>query len=158
MKKLLRLLLLITVVVPLTGPGAQAGDKDSAPQVVLKTSMGDIVIELNREKAPKTVANFLTYVRSGYYDGTVFHRVIPRFMIQGGGFTPDMKKKKTGKPIQNEADNGLKNERGDDRHGPNPGSAQRKLAVFYQHRGQCLSRSQKQRQSWMGDMRFSGRL
>ncbi|MBW1788243.1 MAG: peptidyl-prolyl cis-trans isomerase [Deltaproteobacteria bacterium] len=111
MKKVL-MLLLAAAFVFLAGPFVEAGDKPAPPQVVLKTSMGDIAIELDREKAPKTVANFLNYARSGYYDGTIFHRVIPRFMIQGGGFTPDMKKKTTEKHIQNEADNGLKNERG----------------------------------------------
>jgi len=78
--------------------------------VKLETSLGDIYLELDDEKAPKTVANFLTYVKSGHYDGTLFHRVIDGFMIQGGGFTVDMKHKPTGEPIENEADNGLKNE------------------------------------------------
>jgi cyclophilin family peptidyl-prolyl cis-trans isomerase len=82
------------------------------PKVVLQTSMGKIVIELNPEKAPITVANFLQYVDSGFFDGTIFHRVIPNFMIQGGGFTSDMKQKATQAPIQNEASNGLKNDRG----------------------------------------------
>jgi cyclophilin family peptidyl-prolyl cis-trans isomerase len=74
--------------------------------------MGDIVIELEREKTPVTVENFLRYVEKGFYDGTVFHRVIPKFMIQGGGFTADMKDKPTESPIVNEASGGLKNERG----------------------------------------------
>lgn len=72
--------------------------------------MGDILLELNEAKAPKTVANFLTYVRNGHYNGTIFHRVINGFMIQGGGLTPDMKEKPTLSPIENEANNGLKNE------------------------------------------------
>src|SRR5262245_1808830 len=76
----------------------------------LTTSFGDIVLELNHEKAPKTAANFEEYVRSGHYNGTIFHRVIEGFMIQGGGFTPDMRQKPTREPIQNEANNGLKNE------------------------------------------------
>ncbi|MHC4364430.1 MAG: peptidylprolyl isomerase, partial [Planctomycetota bacterium] len=80
--------------------------------VKLETSMGDIVIELEREKTPVTVENFLRYVEKGFYDGTVFHRVIPKFMIQGGGFTADMKDKPTESPIVNEASGGLKNERG----------------------------------------------
>lgn len=80
--------------------------------VILKTNYGDIVIELNNEKAPITCENFLKYVKSGHYNGTIFHRVIPGFMIQGGGFTPDMKQKPTLEPIQNEADNGLTNDRG----------------------------------------------
>ena len=80
--------------------------------VKLETTMGDIVIELDEKAAPVTVKNFLTYVGEGFYDGTIFHRVIPNFMIQGGGFTPDMSQKKTHPPIINEADNGLKNDRG----------------------------------------------
>jgi peptidyl-prolyl cis-trans isomerase B (cyclophilin B) len=82
------------------------------PVVVMKTSMGDIQIELYPDQAPITVENFLSYVREGYYDGLIFHRVISNFMIQGGGFTPDMVQKKTKSPIKNEADNGLKNDRG----------------------------------------------
>ena len=81
------------------------------PQVSLKTSMGEIVLELDPEHAPKTVANFLQYVKSGFYKGTIFHRVIDGFMIQGGGYDIKMKDKKTGKPIKNESDNGLKNVR-----------------------------------------------
>jgi peptidyl-prolyl cis-trans isomerase B (cyclophilin B) len=71
--------------------------------------MGAIIVELDTKAAPKTVANFLGYVRDGFYDGTIFHRVIKNFMIQGGGLTPDMQKKATKKPIVNEADNGLQN-------------------------------------------------
>jgi peptidyl-prolyl cis-trans isomerase B (cyclophilin B) len=80
--------------------------------VKLETSKGDIVIELNKEKAPATVENFLKYVRDGFYDGTIFHRVIPNFMIQGGGFDEQMMQKMTQDPIKNEADNGLSNDRG----------------------------------------------
>jgi peptidyl-prolyl cis-trans isomerase B (cyclophilin B) len=82
------------------------------PKVEMETSKGKIVIELFPEKAPETVKNFLNYVEAKFYDGTIFHRVIPNFMIQGGGFTSDMKTKSAGAPIKNEADNGLKNERG----------------------------------------------
>ena len=82
------------------------------PYVELETTMGNIVIEHNQEKAPNTVANFLEYVKSGHYDGTIFHRVIDGFMIQGGGMDANMKEKSTNAPIQNEADNGLKNEVG----------------------------------------------
>ncbi|MDD3991881.1 MAG: peptidylprolyl isomerase [Desulfobacterales bacterium] len=78
--------------------------------VRLETSMGDIVIDLDAAKAPKTVENFLGYVNEGHYDGTIFHRVIDGFMIQGGGMTADMKEKPTRAPVENEADNGLKNE------------------------------------------------
>ena len=81
-------------------------------KVRLTTNLGAIVIELNAEKAPKTVANFIEYVKAGHYDGTIFHRVIKKFMIQGGGHTADMKEKgKTQAPITNEADNGLKNKK-----------------------------------------------
>jgi cyclophilin family peptidyl-prolyl cis-trans isomerase len=85
---------------------------ESPVQVTLETSRGVILVELYPDKAPKTVANFLEYVRSGYYDGTVFHRVIDGFMIQGGGFDEKLVQKETREPIQNEADNGLSNERG----------------------------------------------
>ena len=80
--------------------------------VKLHTSLGVITLELDAEKAPVTVENFLAYVKTGHYDNTVFHRVIDGFMIQGGGFEPGMKQKDTGEAIKNEADNGLKNERG----------------------------------------------
>lgn len=92
-----------------------AGSKETQggnPMVLLNTSMGDIKIELYPDKAPISVENFLGYAKDGFYDGTIFHRVIPGFMIQGGGFTPDMNQKPTKDPIKNEADNGLKNERG----------------------------------------------
>jgi len=78
--------------------------------VKLETSMGEIVLELDEAKAPETVANFLGYVKAGHYDGTIFHRVINGFMIQGGGMTPDMKEKPTGSPVRNEAHNGLAND------------------------------------------------
>jgi peptidyl-prolyl cis-trans isomerase B (cyclophilin B) len=81
------------------------------PQVDLETSHGTIRIELDADKAPKSTENFLGYVRAGHYDNTIFHRVIPGFMIQGGGFEPGMKQKPTGAPIDNEAANGLKNKR-----------------------------------------------
>lgn len=80
--------------------------------VKLHTNFGTITLELNAEKAPVTVENFLNYVRSGFYNGTIFHRVISNFMIQGGGMEPGMKEKATNAPIKNEADNGLSNERG----------------------------------------------
>lgn len=94
----------------------QAQEKKAAdtkhPVVVIKSNMGVIEIELDAEKAPVTVENFLSYVKDAFYDSTVFHRVIPNFMIQGGGFTIDMKRKETKPPIVNEAKNGLKNRRG----------------------------------------------
>ncbi len=80
--------------------------------VRMQTSVGDIVLELDADKAPKTVTNFLDYARAGFYDRTLFHRVIPGFMIQGGGFEPGMSQKRAGAPIVNEADNGLKNDIG----------------------------------------------
>ncbi|CAG9177141.1 peptidylprolyl isomerase [Cupriavidus pampae] len=80
-------------------------------KVQLQTNQGNIVIELDDEKAPKSVENFLAYVRKGHYDNTIFHRVIKNFMVQGGGFEPGMKQKDTDAPIDNEASNGLKNER-----------------------------------------------
>lgn len=97
---------------------AQAADKAAPattaqaanPRVALKTSMGEIVLELNADKAPKSVANFLEYVKSGHYAGTIFHRVMDNFMIQGGGFDKDMTQKPTREPIENEAKNGLKND------------------------------------------------
>ena len=80
--------------------------------VIIRTTFGEIKLELEAEKAPKTVANFLDYARDGYYDGTIFHRVIDYFMIQGGGFDTDMQQKSTSEPVENEADNGLKNDFG----------------------------------------------
>lgn len=101
--------------------GFVAGDASAAapdaaakknPVIVFSTSMGDITVELFADKAPITVKSILDYVDAGFYDGTVFHRVIPGFVIQGGGMTPQLEQKKTRAPIKNEADNGLKNERG----------------------------------------------
>jgi peptidyl-prolyl cis-trans isomerase B (cyclophilin B) len=86
-----------------------AAGVQAAPQVKLETTCGDIIIQLDAKAAPKTVTNFLGYVNSGFYDGTIFHRVISTFMIQGGGFNPDMSQKTTKPPISNEAGNGLKN-------------------------------------------------
>jgi peptidyl-prolyl cis-trans isomerase B (cyclophilin B) len=101
--------LLIIGVVFFAGSALTA---DSNPKVILDTSKGKIVLELYPEKAPETVKNFLNYVDQKFYDGTIFHRVIPNFMIQGGGFTADMARKPTAAPIKNEADRGLKNDRG----------------------------------------------
>ena len=91
--------------------GVEAED-DSNPRVALETSKGRIVLELDAVKAPGTVSNFLAYVDEEFYDGTIFHRVIPNFMNQGGGFTADMQQKATRATIQNEADNGLRNDIG----------------------------------------------
>ena len=81
-------------------------------RVLIKTLLGDMTLELDADKAPATVANFVEYAQSGHYDGTIFHRVINNFMVQGGGFDIDMRQKGTNAPIQNEANNGLKNDRG----------------------------------------------
>ena len=89
-----------------------AADRAANPQVEMKTSLGTIVLELYPDKAPLTVGNFLQYVKDGHYDGTLFHRVIPGFMIQGGGFGPDFKQKPTRNQVKNEAANGLKNAMG----------------------------------------------
>ena len=104
MKKLLAMLTLLPVLVS----GVQA----EPVNVEMETSMGTISLELDQDKAPDTVANFLQYVDDEYYNGTIFHRVIKNFMIQGGGLTADMNKKETRKPVKNEAKNGLKNVRG----------------------------------------------
>jgi len=104
-----RLLLAISCSLVLGGTSL-AQSPAAAPRVKLATSMGDIVIELAPEKAPKTAANFLQYVKDKHYDGTVFHRVIDGFMIQGGGFTTELSQKPTREPIPLEASNGLKND------------------------------------------------
>jgi cyclophilin family peptidyl-prolyl cis-trans isomerase len=104
----LLVLLVQSPSVPAPTPPATA----ARPVVVLETSLGTIKIALDRDKAPVTVDNFLQYVRAGHYDGTVFHRVIPGFMVQGGGFDAAMKQKPTKPPIRNEAKNGLRNRRG----------------------------------------------
>jgi cyclophilin family peptidyl-prolyl cis-trans isomerase len=102
------LLFSLAALVLCTSSPIMAAGKD--PQVQIKTSMGNIVLELYPEKAPKSVANFLEYVHNGHYNGTIFHRVIESFMIQGGGFDTNMVQKKTRQPIENEAKNGLKND------------------------------------------------
>ncbi len=110
MKLLLVVLCLVLVVS--TGKTKTAEAEEGNPRVRLETSKGVIVLELDAKAAPKTVENFLAYARDGFYDGTIFHRVIKGFMVQGGGFTADMKQKKTNDPVENEADNGLVNARG----------------------------------------------
>jgi len=96
---------LVAALALLVSLAAAAAD----PQVEIKTSLGDIVVELDPARAPLTVENFLQYVKARHYDGTLFHRVMPGFMIQGGGFTPDFQEKPTGKPVRNEASNGVPN-------------------------------------------------
>jgi peptidyl-prolyl cis-trans isomerase A (cyclophilin A) len=106
-RRTLAALIAATAMVAFTPLHAQ-----TAPRVKLDTSLGAVVVELDPAKAPRTVANFIDYVKSGHYNGTVFHRVIGNFMIQGGGFTADMQQKPTKEPIPLEASNGLKNDRG----------------------------------------------
>ncbi len=107
----IKLIVVLAALVALAAAGVSMA-ADGNPKVEMETSKGKFVLELFPAKAPETVKNFLNYVDSKFYDGTIFHRVIPNFMIQGGGFTADMKQKSAGKPIKNEADNGLKNDRG----------------------------------------------
>ncbi len=111
----MRQLVFVAVVIIAVGlmvPAMAEEESAGNPRVLIKTSLGEIVIELNQEKAPISVKNFLSYVDDGFYDGTVFHRVMAGFMIQGGGFTENLEKKPTKQPIKNEATNGLKNETG----------------------------------------------
>ncbi len=104
--------MMLGVVGMVLGTAAAYGAQGGNPVVLIKTSQGDIKVELDKAKAPVTVDNFLGYVNDKFYDGTIFHRVIPAFMIQGGGFDKDMNQKKTKAPIKNEASNGLKNTTG----------------------------------------------
>ncbi len=106
------LALVVVLALPLCVSAAEAPAKSDNPRVRMTTSMGAIELELDTQRAPVTVKNFLNYVERGFYNGTVFHRVIPGFMIQGGGFIPGMAQKTTGMAIKNEADNGLKNAAG----------------------------------------------
>ena len=108
MTRVVRIFLALFVSIYATS-GAMAAGK---PMVTFKTTMGDFTVRLEPQKTPLTVANFLQYVQDGHYDGTIFHRVIPKFMVQGGGFTANFEEKSLRKPIQNEADKGLPNERG----------------------------------------------
>jgi cyclophilin family peptidyl-prolyl cis-trans isomerase len=109
MARIPSVLFLTGLFLALAGPDAASG---ANPKVLMKTSQGDITIELYEDKAPGTVRNFLSYVDEKFYDGTIFHRVIKGFMIQGGGLTASFEEKPSKPPIQNEAANGLKNERG----------------------------------------------
>jgi cyclophilin family peptidyl-prolyl cis-trans isomerase len=109
---MMRILVLLAAVFLTVGGLAAAQATSANPKVLMKTTKGDLTIELFRDKAPVTVENFLSYVRDGFYDGTIFHRVIRGFMIQGGGHTADLAEKPAKAPIRNEAANGLKNLRG----------------------------------------------
>ena len=102
---------LVALAMGATTPSAQA-DESQRPRVTFETSHGSFVLELDRGNAPETVANFLAYVRDGFYEGTVFHRVIAGFMIQGGGFTEEFRQLRTRAPVRNEADRGGRNDRG----------------------------------------------
>lgn len=107
------LVLAAATAAPAAAPAkAPAPAAAAQPRVVFETTKGKIVVELDAKKAPKTVANFLQYVKAGHYNGTIFHRVIPGFMVQGGGFTADMTQKPAPNTVMNEADNGLSNARG----------------------------------------------
>ena len=105
-------LLLLFLTIGITMPGRAFNAQNSSYDVQIATNYGKIVVQLFPDKAPTTTANFLRYVDQGFYDQTIFHRVIPKFMIQGGGFTPDFQQKATLAPIKNEANNGLRNEVG----------------------------------------------
>ena len=107
--KQLIFLIAVLMLVPTAGHAQQDTDK---PQVTIHTSKGDIRLELYPQDSPRSVENFLQYASDGFFEGTIFHRIISHFMIQGGGMTPDLKPKQTRDPIPNEADNGLKNQRG----------------------------------------------
>ena len=137
------LVLLVAQAAPATpaapaAPAATPRPAPAGPVVVLDTSMGRIRIGLHKDKAPVSVDNFVKYVRSGHYDGTIFHRVIPGFMVQGGGMGPDMEERPTRPPIRNEARNGLRNSRGTvamaRTNDPNSASAQFFINVKDNHR------------------------
>lgn len=144
----------LVCLLALAGPAGQPAKAPAAapaahPRVALETTKGRIVIELYPDKAPKTVKNFLDYVKSGHYNGTIFHRVIPDFMVQGGGFTPDMTEKEARAPIQNEADNRLLNQRGSvamARTGE-PHSARAQFFINLQNNG-FLNHTAKNPQGW----------
>ena len=131
------------------GAAEQTATGDSTVTVHMQTNKGTIVLELDAEKAPGTVANFVEYAKAGFYDGTIFHRVIPGFMIQGGGFEPGMQQKQTREPIQNEADNGLKNQVGTIAMArtPNPHSATAQFFINVKDNG-FLNHSAPTAQGW----------
>jgi peptidyl-prolyl cis-trans isomerase B (cyclophilin B) len=114
-------------------PAKEKPKMSESTQVKLETSLGDIIVKLDSVKAPLSTTNFLNYVKQGHYDDTIFHRVIPNFMAQGGGFTVDFKQKPTNAPIKNEADNGLKNKRGTIAMArtPDPNSATAQFFINY---------------------------
>nr|WP_018234026.1 peptidylprolyl isomerase [Thioalkalivibrio thiocyanodenitrificans] len=134
MTHLIRQLLTVSLLLSAT-MGSLAMAENENPKVTIETSKGAIVVELFADKAPDTVANFMEYVNDGFFDGTIFHRVIPGFMIQGGGFTADMSQKPTRDPIRNEANNGLSNEVGTlaMARTPNPHSATAQFFINVKH-------------------------
>lgn len=144
------LLLGLGSVLHSTGLEAQSPSANNNPQVVIHTSMGDITLELYADKAPVSVENFIRYANSGFYDGTIFHRVISHFMIQGGGLTADLKDKPTSEPIVNEAINGLSNKRGTiamARTG-NPHSATSQFFINVQDNGNLDYTDQNSSRGW----------
>lgn len=149
-KAALFLLLGLVTVSGSDGLFAQQPTTSSNPQVVIHTSLGDIGLELYADKAPVSVENFIRYANSGFYDGTIFHRVISHFMIQGGGLTADLKDKPTSEPIVNEALNGLSNKRGTiamARTG-NPHSATSQFFINVQDNGNLDYTDQSSSQGW----------
>lgn len=145
------LLCLLTFAGPAAAQSAPAPAPAAAPnpRVALETTKGKIVIELFADKAPKTVKNFLDYVKAGHYNGTIFHRVIADFMVQGGGFTPDMTEKPTRAPVQNEADNRVLNQRGTVAMArtPDPHSARGQFFINLKNNG-FLNHTAKTSQGW----------
>jgi peptidyl-prolyl cis-trans isomerase A (cyclophilin A) len=107
-----KIIIAVTICLLIGGIASASGKTEKNPVVLMKTSMGNVKIELFPKEAPISVQNFLIYVKDGFYRDTIFHRVIPGFMIQGGGFNAEMKIKQAGRPIKNESSNGLKNDRG----------------------------------------------
>ena len=145
MKNLIKSILAFFAIIGVIG-NLQAADK---PKVHFKTTMGDFTIELEPDKAPITVANFIEYVRAGHYDGLIFHRVIKSFMVQGGGFDKNYTKMSTRQPIENEADKGLSNERGTiamARTG-DPHSATNQFFINVKYNG-FLNHQAKSQQGW----------
>ena len=148
MPYLIRQLLTASLLLSAT-MGSPAMAENQNPKVSIETSKGTIVVELYADKAPETVANFMQYVNDGFYDGTIFHRVIPGFMIQGGGFTTDMSQKPTRDPIRNEANNGLSNEPGTlaMARTPNPHSASAQFFINVKH-NRFLDFQSETQQGW----------
>ncbi|MFN2348775.1 MAG: peptidylprolyl isomerase [Thioalkalivibrio sp.] len=148
MNHLIRQLLSLGLLLSVT-MGSVAMAENQNPKVSIETNKGTIVVELFADKAPETVANFMQYMNDGFFDGTVFHRVIPGFMIQGGGFTADMSQKPTRDPIKNEANNGLSNEVGTlaMARTPNPHSATAQFFINVKH-NRFLDFSSETQQGW----------